>query len=60
MVKGLTEDAVKWLASLKDHIELRFERVDSRQGENALYDSWLRRFSSHFLMLASFPCCPGW
>jgi chromosome segregation ATPase len=30
MVKGLTEDAVKRLASLKDQIEHRFERVDSR------------------------------
>lgn len=30
MVKGLTEDAVKRLASLKDHMEHRFERVDSR------------------------------
>ena len=59
MVKGLTEDAVKWLASLKDHIELRFERVDSRQGEKALYDSSPRRFSNHFLILASFPWCPG-
>ena len=30
MVKVLTEDAVKRLASLKDQIEHRFERVDSR------------------------------
>jgi len=30
IVKGLTEDAVKRLASLKDQIEHRFERVDSR------------------------------
>ena len=30
MVKGLTEDAVKRLASLKDHMEHRFERVASR------------------------------
>ena len=30
MVKGLTEDAVKRLASLKDHMEHRFERADSR------------------------------
>jgi hypothetical protein len=30
MVKGLTEDAVKRLASLKVQIEQRFERVDSR------------------------------
>lgn len=30
MVKGLTENAVKRLASLKDQIELRFERVESR------------------------------
>ncbi len=28
MVKGLTEDAVKRLASLKSQIEQRFERVD--------------------------------
>ena len=30
MVKGLTEDAVKRLASLKTQIEQRFERVDTR------------------------------
>ena len=30
MVKGLTEDAVKRLASLKAQIEQRFERVDTR------------------------------
>ena len=30
MVKGLTEDVIKRLASLKDQIEHRFERVDSR------------------------------
>ena len=30
MVKGLTEGAVKRLASLKDQIEHRFERVDTR------------------------------
>ena len=30
MVKGLTEDAVKRLASLKTQIEQRFERVDAR------------------------------
>ncbi len=30
MVKGLTEDAVKRLASLKSQIEHRFERVDTR------------------------------
>jgi len=30
IVKGLTEDAVKRLASLKDQLEHRFERVDSR------------------------------
>jgi ferritin-like protein len=30
MVKGLTEDAVKRLASLKSQIEQRFERVDTR------------------------------
>ena len=30
MVKGLTEDAVKRLASLKDQMEHRFERVDTR------------------------------
>ena len=30
MVKGLTEDAVKRLASLKAQIEQRFERVDMR------------------------------
>lgn len=30
MVKGLTEDAIKRLTSIKDQIELRFERVDSR------------------------------
>ena len=30
MVKGLTEDAVKRLASLKTQIEQRFERVDPR------------------------------
>ncbi|HEX9131727.1 MAG TPA: hypothetical protein VF844_05505 [Ktedonobacteraceae bacterium] len=30
MVKGLTEDAVKRLASLKAQIEQRFERVDAR------------------------------
>jgi hypothetical protein len=30
MVKGLAEDAVKRLASLKVQIEHRFERVDSR------------------------------
>ena len=30
MVKGLTEDAVKRLASLKVQIEQRFERVDTR------------------------------
>jgi uncharacterized protein YutE (UPF0331/DUF86 family) len=30
IVKGLTEDAIKRLASLKDQIEHRFERVDSR------------------------------
>jgi len=30
MVKGLTEDAVKRLASLSDQMERRFERVDSR------------------------------
>ena len=29
MVKGLTEDAVKRLASLKAQIEQRFERVDT-------------------------------
>jgi hypothetical protein len=32
MVKGLTEDAVKRLASLKAQIEQRFERVDTRLG----------------------------
>ena len=30
MVKGLTEDAVKRLASLKTQIEQRFERVNTR------------------------------
>jgi hypothetical protein len=30
MVKGLTEDAVKRLASLKTQIDQRFERVDTR------------------------------
>jgi ATP-dependent protease HslVU (ClpYQ) ATPase subunit len=30
MVKGLTEDAVKRLASLKIQIDQRFERVDTR------------------------------
>ncbi|HXL37477.1 MAG TPA: hypothetical protein VN954_09790 [Ktedonobacteraceae bacterium] len=30
MVKGLTEDAVKRLASLKTEIEQRFVRVDTR------------------------------
>ena len=30
MVKGLTEDAVKRLATLKAQIEQRFERVDTR------------------------------
>ncbi len=30
MVKGLTEDTVKRLASLKTQIEQRFERVDMR------------------------------
>jgi hypothetical protein len=30
MVKGLTEDTVKRLASLKVQIEQRFERLDSR------------------------------
>ena len=30
MVKGLTEDAVKRLASLKVQIEQRFKRVDTR------------------------------
>ena len=30
MVRGLTEDAVKRLASLKAQIEQRFERVDAR------------------------------
>jgi archaellum component FlaC len=30
MVKGLAEDAVKRLASLKDQIDHRFERVDIR------------------------------
>jgi flagellar capping protein FliD len=30
IVKGLTEDAVKRLASLKAQIEQRFERVDTR------------------------------
>jgi flagellar capping protein FliD len=30
LVKGLTEDAVKRLASLKSQIEQRFERVDTR------------------------------
>ena len=30
LVKGLTEDAVKRLASLSDQMERRFERVDSR------------------------------
>ena len=30
MVKGLTEDAVKRLASLKIQVEQRFERVDTR------------------------------
>jgi flagellar capping protein FliD len=30
MVNGLTEDAVKRLASLKSQIEQRFERVDTR------------------------------
>ncbi len=30
MVKGLTEDSVKRLASLKTQIEQRFERVDMR------------------------------
>ncbi len=30
MVKGLTEDSVKRLASLKAQIEQRFERVDTR------------------------------
>jgi chaperonin cofactor prefoldin len=30
MVKGLTEDAVKRLASLKVQIEQRFERIDTR------------------------------
>jgi F0F1-type ATP synthase delta subunit len=30
MVKGLTEDAVKRLASLKAQMEQRFERLDTR------------------------------
>jgi chromosome segregation ATPase len=30
MVKGLTEDAVKRLASLRTQVEQRFERVDTR------------------------------
>ena len=36
IVKGLTEDAVKRLASLKDQIEHRFERVDSA------WTGWMR------------------
>jgi len=32
MVKGLTEDAVKRLASLQRHMDQRFERVDTRLG----------------------------
>ena len=39
MVKGLTEDAVKRLASLKDQMEHRFERVDTRfEGVNTRLD----------------------
>jgi len=39
MVKGLTEDAVKRLASLKAQIEQRFERVDTHlEGMNTRLD----------------------
>lgn len=45
IVKGLTEDAVKRLASLKDQIEHRFERVDSRlYGMDAHLESIDSRF----------------
>jgi archaellum component FlaC len=45
IVKGLTEDAVKRLASLKDQIEHRFERVDSRlDGMDAHLESIDSRF----------------
>jgi chromosome segregation ATPase len=45
IVKGLTEDAVKRLALLKDQIEHRFERVDSRlDGMDAHLESIDSRF----------------
>jgi archaellum component FlaC len=45
MVKGLTEGAVKRLASLKDQIDGRFERVDTRlDGMDAHLESIDGRF----------------
>ena len=45
IVKGLTEDAVKRLAALKDQIEQRFERVDSHlDGMDAHLESIDGRF----------------
>jgi ATP-dependent protease HslVU (ClpYQ) ATPase subunit len=45
MVKGLTEDAVKRLASLKVQIDQRFERVDARLDG---MDAHLESMDSHF------------
>ncbi len=45
IVKGLTEDAVKRLASLKDQIEHRFGRIDTRlDGMDAHLESMDGRF----------------
>lgn len=44
MVKGLIEDAVKQLASLKTQIEQRFERVDTRLDA---MDSHLESIDTH-------------
>jgi flagellar capping protein FliD len=53
MVKGLTEDTVKRLASLKTQIEQRFERVDMRlDAMDAHLDSMDTRLDRVEILLA--------
>ena len=46
MVKGLTEDAIKRLASLRTEMEQRFERLDTR------LDTVSEQLNEHTAMLA--------
>jgi flagellar capping protein FliD len=48
MVKGLVEDAIKRLASLRTQVEQRFERVDTRLDA---MDAHLNQMDTHFNQL---------